>query len=154
LRIRKAKKGDIEWIVDMAREFELYLLDIDDSLIQEPPPKEVFKRVLLKGFGDEKHSIFVAEKDGRLTGFADNCVYPEFLHGGMSAYLHNIFVREGYRGQGIGKALLDTMVEEAKARGAVAIHVPVKTKNIKAIEFYMKRGIREQLAMMEVRLDR
>jgi GNAT superfamily N-acetyltransferase len=154
MKIRKADESDIEGIVDMAHEFELHLLDIDDSLIQEPPPRQVFKEFLLKGFDDDKHSMVVAEEGGKLLGFADIWVYPEFLHGGMSAYLHNIFVREGHRGRGIGKALLDSMVQEAKARGAVAFHVPVKAKNVKAIEFYKKNGIAEQLAMMETRLDR
>ena len=81
-------------------------------------------------------------------------VYPEFLHGGISAYLHNLFVREGHRGKGVGKSLLSAIVTEAKERGSVAIHVPVKAKNTAAIDFYRKNGISEQLAMMETRLDR
>lgn len=152
--IRPAEDGDIESIVEMAYEFETYLLRIDDSLVQEAPPMEVFKRFLLRGFGDEKHTLFVAEEDGGLLGFADFWAYPEFLHGGVAGYMNNIFVREGERGRGIGKALLDAVMDEARSMGVVAMHVPVKARNTRAIEFYKKNGIDEQLYMMETRLDR
>lgn len=154
MEIREPTTDDIKEIVEMAYEFELHLLEIDDSLIQEPPSRQVFEDYLRMGFDDPKHQIIVAEEDGGLIGFADLWVYPEFLHGGISAYMHNIFVREGHRGSGVGKALLDSIVVEAAERGAVALHVPVKSKNVKAIEFYRKNGIDEQLAMMETRLDR
>jgi GNAT superfamily N-acetyltransferase len=154
MKIRKASKKDIDEIVDMAYEFELYLIGLDDSLVQESPSKNIFKKFLIAGFDDPKHYFIVAEDAGRLVGFADLWTYPEFLHGGISAYLHNLFVRESVRGTGIGKTMVDALVKEAGARGAVAIHVPVKAKNKKAIEFYKKCGINEQLAMMEARLDR
>jgi hypothetical protein len=43
---------------------------------------------------------------------------------------------------------------EARARGVVAMHVPVKNKNVRAKQFYIKMGINEELAMLEARLDR
>jgi GNAT superfamily N-acetyltransferase len=149
-----AENRDIDELVEMALEFENYLLKIDDSLIQESPSKETFKEILLKGFEDDKHMIFIAEEDEKIVGFLDFWTYPEFLHGGLSGYMNNVFVREGQRGKGIGTSLLNRAVEEAKNIGVVAMHVPVKAKNVKAIEFYKKNKIDEQLFMMETRLDR
>jgi GNAT superfamily N-acetyltransferase len=154
MKVRRAEDADIDEMVEMALEFEIYLIKLDNALLQVPPPKEVFRRVLEMGFHDDKHYIVVAEEQGSLVGMADFWAYPEFLHGGLSGYLNNLYVREGQRGKGVGTMLMKTLMAEAKRRGVVAMHVPVKPKNVKAIEFYRRAGIDEQLAMMETRLDR
>ena len=154
MKMRKATRKDIGEIVDMAYEFETYLLKVDNALIQESPPKAIFKKLLSKSIDDGHHAVFVAQEGKRLVGFADLWVIPEFLHGGMSGYMTNLFVREGLRGKGVGQALLAQIVKEAKSRKVVALHVPVKPKNVRAVAFYRKMGIDEQLFMMETRLDR
>ncbi len=153
LEIRPAKESDIDRIVEMAMEFERYLIDLDNTLMSEMPPAKVYRKYLLAAMKERTHAMFIAEMDGHPVGFTDLRVYPEFMHGGLSAYLHNLFVREEYRGKGIGDALLKRTMEEAKKRGAVAYHISVKKKNIGAIEFYKKRGIDEELVMLETRLD-
>jgi ribosomal protein S18 acetylase RimI-like enzyme len=154
MKIRKANRDDIGEIVEMAYEFELYLLKIDNALIQESPPKATFRKFLSKSIGDDHHAVFVAHDGRKAVGFADLWVIPEFLHGGMSGYMTNLFVRDGVRGKGVGQALLAQIIKEAKRRKVVALHVPVKPKNVKAVAFYRKMGIDEQLFMMETRLDR
>jgi GNAT superfamily N-acetyltransferase len=154
VRIRWAENRDIDELVEMAFEFENDLLKIDDALIQESPSRETFKDILLKGFEDDKHAILIAEEDEKAVGFLDFWAYPEFLHGGVSGYMNNVFVREGYRGKGIGTSLFNKALEEAKKRGIVAMHIPVKAKNLRALEFYKKNKIDERLFMLETRLDR
>ncbi|MBI5001538.1 MAG: GNAT family N-acetyltransferase [Euryarchaeota archaeon] len=154
MKVRRATRKDSGEIVNMACEFEMYLLKIDNALIQESPPKATFRKFLSKGLDDGHHAVFVAQDGKRLVGFADLWVIPEFLHGGMSGYMTNLFVRDGVRGKGVGRALLAQVVREAKRRKVVALHVPVKPKNAKAVAFYRKMGIDEQLYMMETRLDR
>jgi len=153
LEIRPAKESDIDKIVEMAIEFERYLIDLDNTLMSEIPPAPIYRKYLLAAMKERTHYAFIAELDGRPVGFADLRIYPEFMHGGLSAYLHNLFVREEYRGRGIGDALLKKTMEQAKKTGAVAYHISVKAKNIGAIEFYKKRGIDEELVMLEKRLD-
>ena len=62
-------------------------------------------------------------------------------------------MRDRHRVGGVGRALVERMLADAKGMGVVAMHVPVKAKNVKAVEFYKHVGIGEQLAMMETRLD-
>jgi GNAT superfamily N-acetyltransferase len=150
--IRQAREWDIPELLNMAVEFEEYLLILDNSLIQEVPPKQVFEEYLRKGFKDRKHFIIVAEEDNSLIGFADFWAYPEFMHGGMVGYMNNIFVRKAHRGKGVGRLLIEKIMDEARQKKVVAMHVPVKTKN-PAVDFYIKMGIDEKLFMMETRLD-
>ena len=147
--IREAEEKDIPEIISMTLDFERYLIYIDDTLVQDVLPPERYEKVLREGLFDEKHRFFVIEKDSELIGYADYWAYPEFLHGGISAYLHNLYIIEGHRGKGHGTAMVKLIMDEAKMRGAVAIHVPVKTKNVKAMEFYRKRGIETVFSMME-----
>ncbi|MFH0816628.1 MAG: GNAT family N-acetyltransferase [Methanobacteriota archaeon] len=154
MKIRRATLKDVDEMAEMAYEFEGYLIKLDDTLMETPPPKAAFKKVLRQGLGDEKHYIVVAEEKGNLVGMADFWAYPEFLHGGLSGYLNNLYVREAQRGKGLGTKLLENLMEEAKRRGVVAMHIPVKPKNLRALEFYRKAGMDEELLMMERRLDR
>jgi ribosomal protein S18 acetylase RimI-like enzyme len=154
MKIRRATERDVDGMADMALEFEIFLIKLDNTLLDAPPSKEVFKNVLRQGMDDEKHYIVVAEEGGKLAGMADFWAYPEFLHGGLSGYLNNLYVREGHRGDGLGTRLLEHLMKEAKKRGVVAMHIPVKPKNLRALEFYRKAGVDEELLMMETRLDR
>jgi phosphinothricin acetyltransferase len=154
MRIRRATIADVDEMAEMALEFEIFLIKLDDTLMDAPPPKTVFKKVLRQGLDDEKHYIVVAEENGKLVGMADFWAYPEFLHGGPSGYLNNLYVRDGLRGNGLGTKLLEHLMKEAKCRGVVAMHIPVKPKNLRALEFYRKAGMDEELLMMETRLDR
>lgn len=152
--IREADIEDVERIVDLTLDFENYLIDIDDTLMSEPFERGVYRKTLMEGLGDEKHRFFVAVKGGIIVAFADYWAYPEFLHGGVAGYMNNLYVSEESRGQGIGSALVDHILADARNMEAVAMHVPVKPLNKKAIEFYIKKGIDEQLSMMETRLDK
>ncbi|MDG6220715.1 MAG: N-acetyltransferase [Candidatus Thermoplasmatota archaeon] len=161
INIRKAQRQDVPILAQMALEFEEYLMSLEPGLVEETPALETFQRVLEEGFDDPKHCILVAESfgdnkvgGGRIMGLGDFWAYPEFLHAGLSGYLCNLYVRERWRGKGVGKSLLDALLKEAKARGVVAMHISVKKLNVKAQEFYKKNGITEELVMLETRLDR
>ncbi|MFO8050350.1 MAG: GNAT family N-acetyltransferase [Thermoplasmatota archaeon] len=152
-KIRKIDRGDIERVLDLVLDFERYLIDVDDSLVSEPFPRARYMKTLLEGLYDEKHTFLVAEIDGRVIAFIDYWAYPEFLHGGLTGYMNNLYVDGDHRGKGIGSALVDHVMEEAQRKGIVAMHVPVKPLNRRAVEFYIRKGIDEQLVMMETRLD-
>ena len=151
--IRRAETKDIDRLSQMAVAFEEYLISLDDSLIDEPLPYDMYREVLIQGFDNGMHHIFVAEEEGSIVGFADYWVYPEFLHGGLSGYLHNIYIDPGWRGKGIGTGLVEMIKDDAIKKGAVAMHVPVKPANRKALDFYRKNGIDIELIMLETRLD-
>ena len=86
MNIRKARHEDIYGIVDMACEFESYLICIDDSLIDESPSEATFRSVLEDGFDFKHHHVYVIEDEhGDLVGYGDYWTLPEFLHGGVAA---------------------------------------------------------------------
>lgn len=48
----------------------------------------------------------------------------------------NLFVVEEYRKQGVGKALLNSVIEEAKKNNVSSLYLEVSEKNINAIALY------------------
>jgi ribosomal protein S18 acetylase RimI-like enzyme len=54
--------------------------------------------------------------------------------------LSKIYVREGHHGGGVAQALLDAVVEEAKAAQAVSVWLGVNQHNHRANRFYEKNG--------------
>jgi ribosomal protein S18 acetylase RimI-like enzyme len=108
--------------------------------------------VLKEGFSDPKHFFLVAEEEDKLIGFSDVWIYPEFIHGGKSAYLNNLYITKENRRTGIGSQLLSETLKKSKEEGAVALHISVLPENVIAQNFYRKNGIDWQIIMFEKKL--
>ena len=82
---------------------------------------------------------FVAEVDGVILGFA--LYYIRFsTWKGQRMYLEDLIVTEQARGQGLGRLLMNALVEEARAKNFAAIHWQVLEWNEPAFNFYRKFG--------------
>jgi ribosomal protein S18 acetylase RimI-like enzyme len=117
----------------------------------EGPPIHTTKEFVLDNIkGDWPH--FVAMDKGKIIGWCDVCELhrPVFAHAGVLG----IGVVENYRGQGVGKALIKTVIDKAKKKGLTRIELTVREKNISAIALYEKMGFEnEGLHKNAVRID-
>ena len=93
------------------------------------------------GFGDKPVFEFhVAELNGEIVGVALYFVkYSTWK--GKGLYLDDLIVTEKHRGKGIGKLLLDKVIEVARETGAKQLHWQVLDWNTPAIEFYKKLNV-------------
>jgi len=62
--------------------------------------------------------------------------------GSREMFLHDLFVRAAYRGQGVGEALMNRLTEICKAAGVRSMYWLVWHANESAIRFYEKMGAR------------
>ena len=152
MNIRIADEKDIEQIAKLAFEFEDYLDELESTPEDERVSKDTVRNVLQEGFSDPKHFFFVAEDGEELVGFSDCWIYPEFIHGGNSAYLNNLFITKENRRVGIGSNLLSATLKKSKEMGAVALHISVLPENVMAQNFYRKNGIDWEIMMFEKKL--
>lgn len=80
---------------------------------------------------------FVVEEEGVMLGFALYYIrYSTWK--GQRMYLEDIIVTEAARGRGLGKLLMDALVQEAKDRKFCGIVWQVLEWNEPAINFYRK----------------
>jgi [ribosomal protein S18]-alanine N-acetyltransferase len=66
-----------------------------------------------------------------------------FVPGGTQADVLTIAVREAYRGDGIGSALLSALLTAARERGCTEVFLEVRADNPRAHGLYQRRGFEE-----------
>lgn len=96
-------------------------------------------RVLAGRKDDPRSLMLVAEMDGEIIAAADVC-----SHGAKSRLWHRgevgISVRKDFWRQGIGSAMMDRLVAFAREAGYEQLELTVESKNIRAINLYLKNG--------------
>lgn len=76
----------------------------------------------------------VAESDGRPVG----CLLCG--HDGRRGYLHHVVVAPAYRGQGVGRALVERALDGLAAAGIAKTHIDVFADNSAALAFWRHTG--------------
>ena len=131
IKIREAKKQDCPRMMELIKELAEY----------EKAPEQVtvgFDHFVESGFGaNPVWWAWVAEVDGKAEGFALYYVrYSTWK--GQRMYLEDIIVTEKMRGLGLGKMLLNKLIEVAKEKRYSGIMWQVLDWNEPAINFYKK----------------
>lgn len=92
----------------------------------------------------------VAEENGVIIGL---CIVTIRSKSGMIdkkvAYMDDLCVDEGFRGQGIGKKLFSFVSNMAKKKGAERLDLMVWSFNQKALNFYEELGMKPQRYILE-----
>jgi ribosomal-protein-alanine N-acetyltransferase len=81
-----------------------------------------------------RHYVAAEEEDGTLLGWAGLMVVAE------DAQVLTVGVVPAHQRRGIGQALLDALLDEAKRRGASAAFLEVRTDNAPALALYRRNG--------------
>lgn len=83
----------------------------------------------------DANGLFVAEEEGELVGFVSS--WPD----GLVGRIGDLYVAANARRGGTGKALVETVVETLRARGATHL---LLNANLAALTFYERLGFREE----------
>jgi GNAT superfamily N-acetyltransferase len=133
LLIRAATVSDVPLLLRFSREFAEYERQPGAVVIKE-------ETLIRDGFGSQpKFRSLIAEWDGQAVGYAlffD--IYSSFKGSGI--FLEDLFVREAFRGRGIGRALLCQVARIARQEGSYGIRWEVLGWNESAIKFYKSLG--------------
>jgi ribosomal protein S18 acetylase RimI-like enzyme len=92
---------------------------------------------------DPKMRIVLAERDGAPAGYCKlwlDCGWPEHARGTRAIELVQIYTAPGATGGGIGAALMDWALAEARAFGADEVQLSVWSGNDGAQRFYRRYG--------------
>ena len=80
----------------------------------------------------------VAERNGRLVGLAHYLFHRSTVSLGPNCYLQDLFADAALRGQGIGRALIAAVGEQARAGGASRVYWMTHETNTMATRLYDK----------------
>jgi len=133
LSIRAATIADVPLLRSLIQELAEYERESQEVRITE----EQLRR---NGFGpDPIFRAIIAEQDGQPAGFA--VFFTSFsTWTGSGLFLEDLFVRETFRGQGVGKALVCHVAQIAQREGHRTIRLDVLDWNESAIRFYRSLG--------------
>ncbi len=129
IELRRATREDIPRIFELVKELALF----------EKAPEEVTATLAdyeVNGFGENPlFGAYLAFYQGKLAGFA--LWYFRFsTWKGKRFYLEDLYVKDEFRGVGIGKQLIEICFEEAKITNCTGMMWQVLDWNTPAIEFY------------------
>src|SRR5579864_1859148 len=133
LTIRSARATDVVLLRAMIRELAEFEHELELVAIREAD-------LLRDGFGpNPKFRALIAEWEGEPAGYAFFFSYYSTWVG-PGLYLEDLFVREPFRGKGIGKSLLAAVARAAQKDHCVSMQWEVLNWNTGAIEFYKALG--------------
>jgi ribosomal protein S18 acetylase RimI-like enzyme len=134
LRIEDIRTTDVSTVTDLMREFaafenlEQYFEVTDESLTAAMFGENAFVRGLLSFDGDAA------------IGYALFFPYFASFRGQRGLYLEDIYVKQEYRGKGVGESMLKTIARIGADRGCQRIDFMVLDWNTPALKFYEKLG--------------
>jgi GNAT superfamily N-acetyltransferase len=145
LLIRPALAGDVPALNLLIRELAEF----------ERLPAVVTEADLLRdGFGEApKFRVLMAQWDEKPAGYALFFDYYSTFEGRAGLFLEDIYIRELYRGKGIGKALLAHIASVAREENCFGVRWQVLDWNTPAIDFYKSLGARFLEEWKTVSLD-
>jgi GNAT superfamily N-acetyltransferase len=90
---------------------------------------------------DNSHSVYVAQTDGKIIGYAAVHWLPYLFLPAPEGFVSELFVDQAHRGEGIGSLLLTAIQTEAKARGCTRLMlVNGRERESYQRQFYQKHG--------------
>jgi GNAT superfamily N-acetyltransferase len=141
-RIRPAEEKDVPRIVELYRE-----LTITDSQIEHSrnPSLADYQRVFAEIRSDPRQKLFVAEVQGEVVGTIELLIVPNLSHNGTPfAFLENLIVTEKHRKRGLGRMLLEHVVQLAKESGCHMVELCSDARRKEAHKLYGSMGFEVQ----------
>ena len=122
--IKQALIDDIDKLMEWRMEVLHYVFGIsEDTQALYTANREYYKNSI----PNRTHIAVFAKINQMAVGCGGLCLYQEMPSpdnpSGQCAYLMNIYARKEYRGQGVGKSIVDWLIDYAKRQGITKIYL-------------------------------
>lgn len=130
INIQPITEDDFEELVSLFQEFAIFekLPDMMTNSISKIKTEKEY----LKGFT-------ARDENGSLAGYV-TYFYAYYTWVGKSLYMDDLYVREKYRGNGIGSSLIKKVIALAETESCSRLRWQVSNWNQPAIKFYESLG--------------
>ena len=152
IEIKRAKEEDVKTLLEFSKKLNEFERRFYGNYKSFEEVKDFVRRFFEKGLKREKSIFLIAKIKGKAIGMAYGWeVKPlPFFKERRMGYIGEIWVEEKFRRKGVGKKLMEKMLEWFKERGIKWVRADVLSNNKEAIEFYKKLGFREFNKEMEI----
>ena len=146
LQIAPVAAAEFDELLPMIVAYQRFY-EVDD--IDEERNRAFFRRFLAPS---EDGMLLSAREDGRLLGYA--CLYWHLssLRASEAVLMNDLYVEEGQRGRGVGRALIEASAAVVRERGASHLEWATDPDNHTAQRLYDTTGA-ERHEQLEYNLD-
>lgn len=133
--VRSAVREDVPALMALLKA----LFSIEEDFVFDEEKQRRGLSLMLDGCGKHRR-VLVAELSGEVVGMCSAQILISTAEGAAAAMVEDVVVREDCRGQRIGTALMNEIVQWAMSRSICRLQLLVDRNNTAAIEFYRARG--------------
>jgi ribosomal protein S18 acetylase RimI-like enzyme len=131
-----AKDSDMDTLLELMR--ESYAFE------QFPFNKSAARKALAGILHDESLGrVWLIKTGNKVIGYIVLTLGYSLEYHGRDAIIDELYIREDYRGQGIGTRAIELAAKESRSLGIDALHLEVERKNTNAQRFYRKVGFED-----------
>jgi len=157
VKIRPAMHADMNAVGRLGAMLieEHYEFDRDRFIAASPESPQRYGAFLGTQLERENIIVLVADIDGKVVGYTYAGVegFDYMALRGPAGALYDIVVDPAFRGQGIGRMLLDATIAALKKRGEPRIVLSTAEKNETAQRLFARAGFRRTMIEMTLTLD-
>lgn len=107
--------------------------------------------LFISNLNPNRHIIVLCEKDNQVVGTGSLLIEPKLTYNiSYLGHIENIFVDEKYRNKGIGKQIVEYLVNYAREKLCYRIDLACEDK---LINFYNELGFNKQLICMSMLIE-
>jgi ribosomal protein S18 acetylase RimI-like enzyme len=133
--IRAARPDDLEVVVALLHED--VIREVDESDV----PASSYAAAFAEICGDAHQDLLVGEVDGEVVATAQLTWVRHLTYvGGLMCTIESVRVRSDLRGRGLGRELIEHVLEIARGRGAARVELTTNAQRVRAQEFYRGLG--------------
>jgi ribosomal-protein-alanine N-acetyltransferase len=99
-------------------------------------PESWTRGMFLEEIKNERSHFFAATRDDTLVGYGGFWLILD------EAHITSVAIRHDCRGRGLGSRVVDYLLSEARAVGAVMATLEVRVSNLRARDLYLRKGFR------------
>ena len=133
--VREATRDDLPAIVALLHED--VIREIDESQVPPEAYAEAFDEIT----SDAHQRLLVGEVDGEVVATGQLTWVRHLTYvGGLMCQVESVRIRSDLRGRGLGRALMEHVIELAEARGAARVELTTHAQRVRAREFYEELG--------------
>lgn len=133
--IRQLQAADRDVYIEMSDTFYK-----SDAVLYPVPRKhfeDTFEEIMR---GSEFAKCYIAEENGEILGYGLTARTFSQEAGGLSVFIEELYIKEGFRSRGIGKRLIEHIMADEPC--AKRFRLEVEEYNTRAIELYKRLGFR------------
>ncbi|WNB16907.1 GNAT family N-acetyltransferase [Marivirga arenosa] len=147
INIRKAKEEDLPYIISLLADDELGFLR--ENRHDQSAYLETFKLIS----EDPNQELMVAINEDDVMGTFQLSFIPYLTYqGGIRAQIEAVRIHKNFRGQGLGKMMLEWAIERAKQQAAHLVQLTTDKQRPDAIRFYEALGFKASHEGMKLHL--